>query len=66
MTHRMILMSHDFKEVHKIVVARRKDEQDCRVSLDGKTADSYSADSDSISLPGSTFDEPIERLAEID
>lgn len=24
MTHRMILMSHDFKEVHKIVVARRK------------------------------------------
>ena len=24
MTHKMILMSHDFKEVHKIVVARRK------------------------------------------
>jgi hypothetical protein len=26
MTHKMILMSHDFKEVHKIVVARRKDD----------------------------------------
>jgi hypothetical protein len=51
----MILMSHDFKEVHKVVVARRK--QDGRVSLDGKTADSYSAVSDSISLPGSTFEE---------
>ena len=65
MTHRMILMSHDFKEVHKIVVARRKDEQDCRVSLDGRAVDSYPTDSDSISLPGST-NEPIERLAEID
>ena len=28
MTHKMILMSHDFKEVHKIVVARRKDNAD--------------------------------------
>lgn len=25
MTHRMILMSHDFKEVKALVIARRKD-----------------------------------------
>ena len=24
MTHKLILMSHDFKEVHKVIVARRK------------------------------------------
>lgn len=53
MTHKMILATADLKTVYAIVHARRKTE-DCRVSLDGKTADSYSADSDSISLPGST------------
>ena len=57
MEHRMILMDADFKTVHKIVIARRKKQHDSRVSLDGKTADSYPAVSDSISLPGSTFDE---------
>ena len=59
MTHRMMLMSHDFKEVHSVVIAKR------RVSSEARTSDSYPENSDSTSLPGST-NEPIERLAEID
>ncbi len=57
MTHRMILVSHDFREVKAMVIATRKDQEDCRVSLEGKTADSYPAVEGSIPSPGSTSTE---------
>ena len=53
MTHKMILMSHDYKEVKALVVAKRKSEQDCRDSLDGKISDSYPEVESSILSPGS-------------
>ena len=56
MTHKMILMSHDFKEVKAVVVVRRK-EHSRRVSSEARTSDSYPENSGSTPLPGSTFEE---------
>lgn len=64
MEHRMILATADLSKIYKVVVARRK--HDCRVSSTDRAVDSYPTDSGLSPLPGSTFDEPIERLAEID
>ena len=40
MTHRMILVSHDFKEVKALVVAKRKDNADV-AQVAGKWAKDY-------------------------
>ena len=53
MTHKMILMSHDFQEVKAMVIAKRKEQEDCRDSLDGKISDSYPEVESSILSPGS-------------
>ena len=54
MTHKMILMSHDFKEVLKVVVARRKhatvaqvEEQPIRTRQVGVSTTSGSSSSES-------------------
>ena len=62
MTHRMMLVSHDFTKVHSIVVARRKAD----VVSTGKTSDPYSEVDGSNPFVGSRLDEQVERLAEID
>lgn len=51
MTHRMMLVSHDFKEVKAMVVAKRKDSS--RVGVDGNTSDPYSEIGGSIPPLGS-------------
>ena len=55
MEHRMILLDADFKTVLAVMVGRMK--KDCRVSSEARTSDPYSENSDSTSLPGSTFEE---------
>jgi hypothetical protein len=62
MTHKMILMSHDFKEVKAMVIARRKaGVSQAEVSVPRKDECGISTIS-----ACSMIDEPIERLAEID
>lgn len=64
MTHRMILMSHDFKEVKAMVIAKRKD--DAGIAQAAEHAPRKREDGTSSVSACSTYDEPIERLAEID
>ena len=63
MEHRMILMDADFKTVRKMIVARRKNAGMAEEAMHLLRNEDYPG-----STPGScsTFDEPIERLAEID
>lgn len=62
MEHRMILMDADFQEVKKVLIARRKaGVSQAEVSVPRKDECGISTIS-----ACSTFDEPIERLAEID
>ena len=57
MEHRMILVSADFKEVHKVVIAKRRADV---VSI-GKTADPYSAVEGSNPSIGSIIEEVQEE-----
>ena len=57
MTHRMILVSHDFKEVKAMMTAKRKEDKDRRDSLAGKISDSYPEVGGPIPPPGSTSTE---------
>lgn len=62
MTHRMMLVSHDFTKVHSIVVARRRQAGVAQVEERIFRTDEVGA---SIASTGSTEDYS-ERLAEID